>query len=160
MAVKRTKSTTKKRGSTAHTRSTDWKPVLLAELRECGNIGAACEKAQIGRTTFYDHKRDDPKFAEQVAEALEDAGDVLEREAFRRAVEGIDEPVFGSLGNNSGSGEIGTIRKYSDTLLIFLLKGTKPDKFRERYAVEHAGNQDKPIVVKIVRASAATDNDQ
>jgi hypothetical protein len=30
-----------------------------------------------------------------------------------------------------------TVRKYSDTLLIFLLKGRKPERYRER--VEHSG---------------------
>jgi hypothetical protein len=30
-----------------------------------------------------------------------------------------------------------TVRKYSDTLLIFLLKGRKPERYREQ--VEHSG---------------------
>jgi hypothetical protein len=30
---------------------------------------------------------------------------------------------------------VGVIREYSDTLLIFLLKGLRPAKYRERYDV-------------------------
>jgi hypothetical protein len=33
--------------------------------------------------------------------------------------------------------QFATVRKYSDTLLIFLLKGRKPERYRER--VEHSG---------------------
>lgn len=56
----------------------------------------------------------------------------MEQEAFRRAVEGTEKPVFGSMGFRMGSGEIGRVREYSDTLLIFLLKGARPEKYRER----------------------------
>jgi hypothetical protein len=33
--------------------------------------------------------------------------------------------------------ECGRVREYSDTLLIFLLKATKPEKYRERHEHEH-----------------------
>jgi hypothetical protein len=32
---------------------------------------------------------------------------------------------------------VGFIQEYSDTLLIFLLKGLRPEKYRERF--EHSG---------------------
>lgn len=126
------KGKTKKRLSTARTRSRDWTVDFIAALRVNGNILRSCEAAQIGRTTFYEKRREDAAFDQAVKVALEEAGDVLEAEAWRRAVEGVDEPVFGSLGGYQGSGQIGTARKYSDTLLIFLLKGIKPDKFSDR----------------------------
>jgi hypothetical protein len=34
------------------------------------------------------------------------------------------------------------VRKYSDTLLIFLLKGARPAKYRERQQVEVSGQLD------------------
>ena len=40
---------------------------------------------------------------------------------------------------------VGTIRKYSDTLLIFLLKGALPEVYRERYEIS-GGN--KPLRVE------------
>ena len=44
----------------------------------------------------------------------------------RRAIEGVDKPVF-----HNGK-VVGSIREYSDTLLIFALKGSMPSKYRER----------------------------
>jgi hypothetical protein len=35
--------------------------------------------------------------------------------------------------------ECGQIREYSDTLLIFMLKARRPEKFKERFAAEHSG---------------------
>ncbi len=161
--MSRTNRTPKKRpASKARTRVIDWKPTFLKNLRESGNIGTACAKAKVGRTTFYDHRKADAAFAAQVGEALEDAGDVLEAEAWRRAVKGVLKPVFGSLGRGAGSGEVGTIREYSDTLLIFLLKGTKPEKFRETLGVTGPGGG--PLLFREVIAEltpeAAGDADQ
>ena len=112
---------------------------FLAELAERGNVSEACAAADIGRTTAYEWRADDATFAAEWDAALDQAADLMEREAYRRAVEGVDEPVYGSLGNNMGTGEVGTIRKYSDTLLIFLLKGARPEKFRERTEQKHTG---------------------
>jgi hypothetical protein len=51
---------------------------------------------------------------------------MLEDEAKRRAHDGIDEPVF-------YQGEkCGVVRKYSDNLLIFMLKARRREKFSER----------------------------
>lgn len=38
----------------------------------------------------------------------------------------------------------GTVKRYRDLLLIFLLKGVRPEKYRERYEV--TGDQDRPLV--------------
>ena len=52
---------------------------------------------------------------------------MLEAEVIRRGAHGIDEPVFyqGKV--------VGQIRKYSDNLLMFMLKGLRPAKFRDNY---------------------------
>jgi len=91
------------------------KPGALAALRKTGNISASCRAADISRTTFYNWRKNDEDFAAAVLVAMEDAVDVLEAEARRRALVG------------------------SDTLLIFLLKGAKPEVYRERHQVEHSG---------------------
>ena len=68
---------------------------------------------------------------------MEQAADVLEREAWRRASEGVKQPVF-------YQGEVcGHVRKYSDVLLIFLLKGARPDKYREQLATPAAGKTEE-----------------
>jgi hypothetical protein len=50
----------------------------------------------------------------------------------RRALVGWKEPVY------QGGKEVGTIRKFSDNLLIFLLKGKRPEVFRERHELTGA----------------------
>ena len=58
---------------------------------------------------------------------------VLEPEAIRRTVEGVEKPVY-----HQGR-QVGTVREYSDTLLIFLLKGWKSERYTERREVFHRG---------------------
>ena len=68
---------------------------------------------------------------------MEQAADVLEREAWRRASEGVKQPVF-------YQGEVcGHVQKYSDVLLIFLLKGARPDRYREQLATPSAGKTEE-----------------
>jgi hypothetical protein len=55
------------------------------------------------------------------------ACDILEAEAHRRAVEGVEKPVGWYKGRPGGY-----VREYSDVLLIFLLKGLRPEKYKDR----------------------------
>jgi hypothetical protein len=75
--------------------------------------------------------------------------DTLEAEAARRAFEGVPEPVFhagkrvldiavdekGQIKRNADGKPIAVpaaIRRYSDTLLMFLLNGNRSNKYRQR----------------------------
>jgi hypothetical protein len=74
-------------------------------------------------------RKANPDFAKRWQEALDEAADILEKEAWRRAAEGTEEPVF-------HKGDIcGHVRRYSDNLLMFMLKGMRPEKFREKVYV-------------------------
>lgn len=109
------------------------KRAFLVAYSECGNVTKAAEASGISRQSHYDWLATDPEYAEAFRHADDAAGDRLEAEARRRAVEGVDEPVY-------HKGEVvGYIRKYSDTLLIFLLKGAKPDKYAERSKAQITG---------------------
>ena len=120
-----------------------WMKGFLAALRDTANVRLACDAVGIARTTAYDRRNSDERFAADWERTLEEAADLLEEEARRRAHAGWDEPVFGRLpGKDAGEGEIGAVRKYSDTLLIFLLKGARPEKYRERSDVRHSGKID------------------
>ena len=121
------------------TRTPKKQAAFLAELSERGNVRDACTAAGIPRRTAYDWRAADPEFAGEWDSALDEAADLMEHEAHRRAVDGTEEPVFGSLGHQLGTGEVGRITKYSDTLLIFLLKAARPEKYRERQQIEHTG---------------------
>ena len=114
---------------------------FLVKYLEVATIFHAAAAVGITRKTHYDWLDHDPEYATAFADARECATDVLEKEARRRAVDGVDEPVY------QGRRLVGHIRKYSDTLLIFLMKGARPDIYRERVSHEHAGVPGKPIVV-------------
>lgn len=111
---------------------------FLDAFAELGTVTHAAAAAGIDRQTHYNWLESDPEgYGKRFEEAKARAIDKLEREATRRAVEGVDEPVFWQ------GMQVSTVRKYSDTLLIFLLKGAKPEKYRERY--EHSGPNGGPI---------------
>jgi hypothetical protein len=141
-----TQATPKKgRRSAAATRQRDWQTIFINTLRESGNIRASCAKAKIDRTTAYRERRRNGAFDELWDAALEDAGDTLEAEAWRRAVKGVLKPVWGSGGTGVGTKKVGTVREYSDTLLIFLLKGAKPEKYKDRGEISGPGGGPIPF---------------
>ena len=69
---------------------------------------------------MYSCRAGDRAFASAWDVSLEIGLDALEDEAIRRAREGVEEPVF------QGGLRCGSVRKYSDLLLIFLLKSRRP----------------------------------
>lgn len=133
--TKRTKKASKKAAYR------NWQPKFLKILTRTANIGDACKQAGISRSLYYSIYHSDPAFAEAAEEAFENACDMLELEARRRAYEGVvDEIIYDDEGN-----EIGQRMKYSDTLMIFLLKAHRPEKYRENVRHEHTGEGGKAI---------------
>jgi hypothetical protein len=114
---------------------------FLETLERTGNVTLAARAAGVSRNTPYEYRETHPDhpFVEEWEQAAEVSTDVLEAEARRRAQMGVAEPVFGSLRNADGKvigmGQIGAVQKYSDTLLIFLLKAARPAKYRDRFDV-------------------------
>lgn len=105
---------------------------FLKVLAATGNVADACHAARVSRGFAY-RWRAREKNAAAWDEAIETAADALEREAFRRAVEGVDEPVY-------FKGEVcGAVKRYSDGLLAKLLCAARPEKYRERSQVTHEG---------------------
>lgn len=104
---------------------------FLTTLTAACNVTAACKAAGIGRQTAYQWREDDPLFAEAWRDALEEAVDGLEKEAWRRAVEGVDRPIV-YQGVVTGS-----YREYSDRMMEILLKAHRPEKYIERTRSEN-----------------------
>lgn len=106
---------------------------FLNAYRVTGILSLACKGANIGTTTIRDILADKPLvandpgeielrkwFREQFEEAKEDANEALEGEVYRRAVVGVDRPVY-------SRGELMEyIKEYSDQLLMFLVKRRIP----------------------------------
>jgi len=121
--------------------SSDWVGPFLQALARTGNIKASCLAARVHRSTVYDRRDQDQEFARAMAHALDDAVDDLEAEAWRRAREGCQRPVF-------YRGEVaGHTIEYSDALMALLLKAHRPEKYRERY--EHTGPDGQPLAVQV-----------
>ena len=99
---------------------------FLSVLSESGNVTRAAEESDCGRQNLYRLKREDEAFSAAWEEAADIGAKRLEDEARRRAVEGWQEPVW-----YQGE-QTGTVTKYSDTLLICLLKAHHPEKYADR----------------------------
>ncbi|MDP6775701.1 MAG: hypothetical protein QGI83_02930 [Candidatus Latescibacteria bacterium] len=110
-----------------------WPERFIENLRRAGNVKAACTAARVGRATVYRHRATVESFAEAWDDALEEACDVMEQEAYRRAVKGVRRPVY------QQAQLVGYVREYSDGLLQFLLKAHRPERFSERTRHEHSG---------------------
>lgn len=105
-------------------------------------ITHAARAVGIDPRRHYDWLETDPDYPARFTEAEEAAIQELEREARRRAIEGVEEPAGWYKGRPGGY-----VRRYSDTLLIVLLKAARPAKYRERF--EHSGPGGGPIETKV-----------
>lgn len=136
-----------------------WVKGFLSALSTTGNVSSACKAVGVDRKTVYDRRDADEAFAAAWNDALDQAADLLEEEARRRAYEGVRRykfdrgkpimvPVVGDDGlvvkDEKGNPELVPYveQEYSDTLIIFLLKGARPEKYRERTDVRHSGKID------------------
>lgn len=112
------------------------KEKFLQAIALTGNRTLAAKLAGCSRYTHYNWLEEDPEYGGRFEEAMAEAADLLEQEARRRAVQGVDKPVFRTAyddkGKPTGTEVVGHVREYSDLLLIFLLKGAMPEKYRER----------------------------
>lgn len=152
---------TKKAESSAHDsppkkKAPRWVGAFLAALRETANVRSACERAKVDRRHAYRYRAADHDFATAWYHALDEAADLLEEEARRRAYEGvhrlkfdrgrmIEIPMLDATGQPlMRDGQPIMVpyveHEYSDTLLIFLLKGARPEVYRERAEIRHSGS--------------------
>jgi hypothetical protein len=103
--------------------TTKKRDAVLRSLALGNSISAACRSGRICRQTYYRWRDEDEAFGMAVADAIEEGTDRLEDEAKRRAM------------------------KQSDTLIIFLLKARRPDKYKDRVEQQHTGKDGGPIVI-------------
>ena len=106
---------------------------FLEALAATGNVTLAARAAAVSRTSIYAHRQADEDFERRWLEAEQIAGDRLEAEAWRRGVDGVSEPVVsaGRLVSDAEGNPI-FVQRYSDQLLMALLRAHKPEKFREK----------------------------
>jgi len=125
----------------------DFTPALkfkfLEWLRKGYTVTKACGQVGVTPRQAYTHRNAYTEFADQWDDALEEGSDLLEDVAVKRAVEGTERPIF------QGGIKVGTEHVCNDNLLMFLLKGKKPEKYRERHDLTSGG---EGIVQSFARA--------
>lgn len=154
---------------------------FCAALAETCQVGKAAAAVGISRYTAYVWRKDDPEFAERWDDAMKAGLLTLEDEMHRRAVDGVAEPVLHQgqptyltehYTDDDGAPQVRvrrdehgqpipmTLRKYSDTLAIFLAKAHAPDKYRENSKIEMSGSlalttlSDEEVEAEIARLAA------
>ena len=99
------------------------KTIFLNALSSHGIVSKAADAAGVSRSAVYRERGNDPEFADAWHHAKEIATDQLATIAHQRAIDGIEEVRY-------FKGEpIGTVRRYSDQLLMFLLRAYRPSVF-------------------------------
>jgi hypothetical protein len=113
--------------------SAEKKADFLAALSLGSTATAAAGASGVALRTFYDHKGSDPEFRDAWEEAYREGTELLEDEARRRGAEGWDEPVYyqGRV--------VGHVRRYSDTLLMFVLKARDRARYSDKSDVHLSG---------------------
>lgn len=119
--------------------------LFLRVFSECNSIRQAAIAVKIDSKTVYNHKRDNPEFAEKLKAAEAEVLDKLEEEAYRRAVKGVKKPVYyqGAL--------VGYELTYSDKLLEMLLRGRAKDKYGNTSSVKVEGSIEHNVTVESVK---------
>lgn len=153
---------------------------FCAALAETANVGRACKAVGMSRSHIYDWREEDPAFAAAWDRAEKVGVTALEDEAKRRAFEGVDEPLthqgqityeLEPLLDDDGlpvcdnRGEVVmvprrdaegrpipiTVKKYSDGLVVALLKAHAPEKYRERVEMRHEAGESLADALRAAR---------
>lgn len=116
------------------------KKAFLYAYCEVMNITRAAKAADHTPRNHYHWMANDPVYASAFHRAKAVGADMLECEAVRRAQEGVRRLKFyqGQPITDPETGKPYFEHEYSDTLLIFLLNGAKPEKYKHR--VESSGD--------------------
>ncbi len=93
---------------------------FLAALEKSLSITGAAAAAGVNRTLLYKWRARLPAFAAAWDDAVMTAIDLLEDEALRRAVHGVERPVF------YRGKQVGSVTTYNDRLLMLLLQRRSP----------------------------------
>lgn len=137
----------------------DWQKLFLKALSEVPVVQHACDAAGVQRCTAYRARQADEAFAQAWDDAMEAGVDRAEKEAFRRAVLGFEEPVIyqgalqfvvvrdeeGAVQMDAAGNPLAmplTVRKHSDALLALVLKGRRKKVYAERTELTGADGKD------------------
>jgi hypothetical protein len=116
---------------------------FLAAYAHTGNVTRAAKAAKISTTAHYKRLKADPTYRLAFEQADIVATGLLEDESTRRAVQGVRKGIYWQ------GRRVGYQLEYSDGLMMFLLRGRRPDKYRTD-KVEHTGKNGGAVEHKFV----------
>lgn len=119
--------------------------IFLHAYAQTGIVRDGLRAAVITHVTLSTWRANDSKFEQLFSLAWQEANDKLEREVYRRAVEGWEETTM-------VGGRKTTVRRYSDNLLALLIKSRKRE-FREQKVSATVNTTNNLAVVPIERLS-------
>jgi hypothetical protein len=126
--------------------------LFLDAYAQQANVKVAAEAAGIHRSTVYEWLEHDQDFSFAYNLAKEDAKDVLRAEIYKRGHDGWEEDVY-SFGKFQG-----TVKKYSDTLLIFHSKALMAE-YRDKSQVDlttHTSAKDMQSIHEAISQALAS----
>ncbi len=112
---------------------------FLAAFRAFPLIGEAAKAARVHRVTHHRWTRENEAYREAFDALRAEVLSYLEDEAWQRAVHGV--PVHIAINGRlvmdpTNPDQVYTEYRYSDQILIFLLRAWMPEKYRRRIRVE------------------------
>ena len=119
----------------------DNKTAFILALRRTGLEAKSAAEAGITPSQLRRMYEADEVFREEAQDAMELRIDDFEEEAIRRAVEGIEVPVFYK------GDEVATVKEYSDTLLAKILMARRPKHYSDKKQI--TGSEGEPLKVII-----------
>jgi hypothetical protein len=152
------------------------KPAFLAAYVKTASVSKAARAAKIERSLHYRWLREDTEYAAAFATARLEAGELLEDEAVRRAYEGFAEPVVyqgglcytpdqyerdadtGATVLKKGAKPL-TVRKYDAGLLMKLMDGFLPERYKRRSNVEVTGKNGEAIKLQAETLAKLSDEE-
>jgi hypothetical protein len=123
-----------------------WAAQFLLALRTTGVVSAAAREVGVTPGAVAGLRERSFDFDQAVEEALEEAVDSLEREAWRRARDGVEKPIYYQ------GVRVGSVTEHSDSLLQFLLKARRRSVFGDKQEI--TGANGGPLVLDDVSRAA------
>lgn len=118
------------------------KEQFILELRASGLEAKSANTAGATMAQLRREYEDDPAFQEEAEDAIALRADDYEAEAVRRAVDGVDKPVF-----YKGE-EVGTSKEYSDSLLSKILTARIPKAYGDKKQITGPDNGPLQVIIR------------
>jgi|SRR5262245_4716617 len=125
-------------------RSAVMKRAFLDAFAQAGTCIGAAKLSGVDDRLHYAWLAKSEQYRKDFEIAKDRAAQVLEAEARRRACDGYDDPIYFQ------GVQVGHVRRYSDLLMIFLLKAAKPDIFRDYHSVNVKGSVQTSATITVI----------